>query len=167
MDHAPTLDKMNDDGGGFFFFFIFSQFSTTFLPPVWNVVPRSDSGFIKPRLAWKFSPVNLTPGAGVLSAKSDLWTSLLENVIDAGDEVAFRTAHGFLQFGGTLSGCWDIDSSLCGRFWEIERDKKLSSIIFFVFRKECCRFNENSWMIYIDLKLRKYWKYYFICPNTR
>lgn len=47
MDHAPTLDKMNDDGGGFFF--IFSQFSTTFLP-VWNVVPRSDSGFIKPRL---------------------------------------------------------------------------------------------------------------------
>lgn len=33
MDHAPTLDKMNDEGGrggGF------PQFSTTFLP-VWNV----------------------------------------------------------------------------------------------------------------------------------
>ena len=68
MNHAPTLDKMNDEGGrggGF------PQFSTTFLP-VWNVALLPGQRFHKAEARVKVFAVNLDAGTGVLSGKSDL-----------------------------------------------------------------------------------------------
>lgn len=120
MDHTPTLDKMN---------LVERRWGFLRCTPPGPRCRLSDSGFIKPRARGSRESLRgeFNVRAGVSGAKSDLWTTLLENVIDAGDELTFSARMDFYSF---VSVTYRFLETLIGvpmvSSWRIEKGVKYS-----------------------------------------